>query len=102
MADDILDIADNGSNDWMEVNYGGQESWQTNGEALQRSRLRVETRKWLMAKMQPRKYGDKLDVTSDGAALPQPIMAVMPANIVDQPAQISDINVIDDITGVDE
>lgn len=43
-----------------------QEYWQLNGEHVQRSRLRIETRKWLMAKMKPKKYGEKLDMTSDG------------------------------------
>jgi hypothetical protein len=69
MAEEILDISDNGSNDWMERNYGEESVWVTNGEALQRSRLRVDTRKWLMAKMKPKKYGEKLDVTSDGKAI---------------------------------
>lgn len=69
MAEEILDISDNGSNDWMEKNYGEQSVWVTNGEALQRSRLRVDTRKWLMAKMKPKKYGEKMDVTSDGKAI---------------------------------
>lgn len=66
MADEILDIADNGANDWMERNYGEHETWVTNGEALQRSKLRVDTRKFLMAKMKPKRYGEKIDVTSGG------------------------------------
>lgn len=67
MADEVIDIADDGSNDWM-VKHGkdDQEYWQLNGEHVQRSRLRIETRKWLMAKMKPKKYGEKLDMTSDG------------------------------------
>ena len=69
MAEEILDIADDGSNDWMKVNYGETEFWKTNGEALQRSRLRVDTRKWLMSKMKPKKYGEKIDMTSDGKAI---------------------------------
>lgn len=60
MAEDILDISDNGANDWMERHHGEDVSWVTNGEALQRSRLRVDTRKWLMSKMQPKKYGEKV------------------------------------------
>lgn len=74
MAEDLLDIADNGTNDWMESeDRFGNIGWKLNGENIQRSRLRADTRKWLMAKMKPKKYGDKLDVTSDGKALPQPI-----------------------------
>lgn len=74
MSEDLLDIADDGSNDWMEIHKGDYHGWQVNGEAVQRSKLRADTRKWLMAKMKPKKYGDKLDLTSDGKALPTPIM----------------------------
>jgi len=77
MSEEILDIADDGSNDWMEREHGGSISWVTNGESMQRSRLRVDTRKWLMSKMKPKKYGEKLDVTSDGKALPTPLLASM-------------------------
>lgn len=61
LAEEILDIADDGRNDWMARNHGGEDTgWIANGEALQRSRLRVDTRKWLMSKMAPKKYGDKI------------------------------------------
>lgn len=69
MAEDVLDIADDGTNDYMTITKGGHEYEVVNNEALQRSRLRVDTRKWLMAKMKPKKYGDKLDMTSDGEKL---------------------------------
>jgi hypothetical protein len=38
-------------------------------EDAQKGRLRVDARKWIAAKLKPKKYGDKLDVTSDGKAL---------------------------------
>jgi hypothetical protein len=76
MAEEILDISDDGTNDWMEINRGNYESWQVNGEAVQRSKLRVDTRKWLMAKMKPKVYGDKLDLTTDGKEMPAPIIAI--------------------------
>lgn len=66
MAEDILDIADAGDNDLMWIKRGGEDVQVPNNEVLQRSRLRVDTRKWLMAKMKPKKYGEKVDVTSDG------------------------------------
>lgn len=67
MADEILDIADDGSNDWMAITRKDEsEAWQLNGEHVQRSRLRIDTRKFLMAKMKPKVYGEKLDITSDG------------------------------------
>lgn len=66
MADEMLDIADDGHNDWMLRYFNGHKAYAENGEAINRSRLRVETRKWLMAKMKPKRYGEKLDLTSDG------------------------------------
>ena len=66
MAEEILDISDDGQNDWMEKHHGDDVAWVTNGEALQRSRLRVDTRKWLMSKMLPKKYGDKVTQEHSG------------------------------------
>ncbi len=69
MAEDILDISDDGTNDWMEINNRDV----VNNEAVQRSKLRVDTRKWLMSKMIPKKYGDKIDMTTNGKDLPAPL-----------------------------
>ncbi len=69
LSDEILDIADDGSNDWMEIHKGGYTATVVDQEAVQRSKLRVETRKWLASKMKPKKYGDKVDLTSDGKAI---------------------------------
>jgi hypothetical protein len=64
--EEILDIADDGSNDFIEDDYqkGKTPGYQLNQENIQRSRLRVDTRKWYASKLKPKKYGDKLDVTS--------------------------------------
>ena len=32
---------------------------------VQKQRLRVDTRKWLLSKMAPKKYGDKLELSGD-------------------------------------
>ncbi len=69
MSEDILDIADDGSNDLMTIQKGNQSYEIENKEVTNRSRLRVDTRKWLMSKMKPKKYGDKVDLTSDGKAI---------------------------------
>jgi hypothetical protein len=72
-AEEILEIADDGTNDWMERKRpDGSTEEVENREVLNRSRLRVDTRKWLMARMAPKKYGDKItqEVTgADGAPL---------------------------------
>lgn len=61
IAEELLEISDDGSNDWMERSgKDGEAGWQLNGEHVQRSRLRADTRKWLLSKMLPKVYGDKL------------------------------------------
>lgn len=77
MADELLEIADDGSNDWMERN--GETV--ANGEHVQRSRLRLDTRKWLLSKALPKVYGDKLDLSSsDGSMTPQVVQYALPDN----------------------
>jgi uncharacterized transporter YbjL len=66
LADEILEISDDGSNDWMTRAGKDQElAWQLNGEHVQRSRLRVDSRKWFASKVAPKKYGDKLELAGD-------------------------------------
>lgn len=38
-------------------------------ESPMRSRLRVDVRKWYLSKIMPKKYGDKMDLTTDGKPL---------------------------------
>lgn len=73
MAEDCLEIADDGSNDWMEKldREGEQIGWRENGEAVSRSRLRVQTRQWYMERINARVFGDKKQIdhglTDEGA-----------------------------------
>lgn len=71
LMDEAIDIADDGTNDFMEDEYmkGKTPGYQLNGENIQRSKLRVDTRLKIAAKLIPKKYGDKLDVVSDGEKL---------------------------------
>ncbi len=61
LTEDILDIADDSSNDWMETFDKESQSvgYKLNGDHIQRARLRVDTRKWLASKLAPKIYGDK-------------------------------------------
>ena len=52
LFDQIIDIADNPDQD----------------ADVQRDRLRVDARKWVVSKMLPKKYGDKTSVEIDDAA----------------------------------
>ncbi len=63
LFDEALEIADYASDDWA-VDKDGKKT--LDHEHVQRSRLRVDTRKWLMARMAPKKYGDKLQHTGEG------------------------------------
>ncbi len=60
-AEEITEISDDGTNDWIERELESGAIVQVpDHEHIQRSRLRVDSRKWLMAKMLPKKYGDRL------------------------------------------
>lgn len=59
MAEEIIEISDDGSRDYMKVGDRDVPDY----DHIQRSKLRVDTRKWLLSKMLPKKYGDKVAVT---------------------------------------
>jgi hypothetical protein len=68
MADDLLDIADDSSGDTLTDPETGVE--RINTEFVARSRLRADTRKWLLSKALPKIYGDKVALTGeDGGAV---------------------------------
>ncbi len=67
MADEIVEISDDGRNDWEERETRGGSYIALNKEATERSKLRVDSRKWLMSKALPKIYGDKLDVKHDAS-----------------------------------
>ena len=66
MADELTDISDDSRNDWMLRKMGDTEEYVENREAIGRSRLRIDTRKWIAAKLLPKKYGEKLETTHKG------------------------------------
>lgn len=57
LVDEILRISDDASNDYT-VDADGNTV--VDHENIQRSRLRVDSRKWLAGKMAPKRYGDRL------------------------------------------
>lgn len=71
-ADEIKDIADDGSNDTYEVlnEKTGKMETKVDYDHIKRSALRVESRKWLAAHLLPRKFSDRMQVTgADGKDL---------------------------------
>ena len=61
LFDEIIEIADDGTNDYVAQKDAENAilGWRENGEVLQRSRLRVDARKWAAAKLAPKKYGER-------------------------------------------
>jgi len=68
MLEEIIEIADDGTNDFMTITKGDTSYVVENKEWTSRSKLRVDARKWAMSKMAPKKYGDSkaIDLTSKG------------------------------------
>ena len=66
-ADEILEISDMQNADAYLTEDGRT---QIDGQAIQRSKLQVDTRKWLMGKLQPKKYGDKNTTVLEGGDKP--------------------------------
>ena len=71
--EEVLTIADDSSHDTV-TSDDGRASF--NNEFAARSKIRIDARKWMLGKMQPKKYGDKLDVTSDGEKMEQNIIVL--------------------------
>lgn len=59
LADEIIDVADDGTNDYTTRMRGDEEVEVVNNDHITRSRLRVDARKWFAGKVRPKKYGDK-------------------------------------------
>ncbi len=66
LFDQILEIADKQDKD-IEISKDGIEI--INHNIVNRNRLQIDSRKWVLSKMNPKKYGEKLDVTSDGESI---------------------------------
>src|SRR5262245_36273727 len=62
LAGQILEISDDGSRDTIQTEDGEV----VNHEHIQRSRLRVDSRKWLASKLAPKKYGEKVATELSG------------------------------------
>jgi hypothetical protein len=83
LADQMLEIADETNGDAVLCyDKEGKPFAKMDGHNVQRSKLMVEQRRWHASKLNPRRYGDKLDVTSGGEALP-----AMPPVMIDARVQ---------------
>jgi len=62
LFDEILEIADDSADD-VKIDSKGREK--INYELVNRSKLRIETRKWIAGIVNPGRYGDKLQIKQD-------------------------------------
>lgn len=79
LFDEMFDIADDGSNDFYGKGDNPDEPdyFEYRGEHVTRSRLRVDTRKWALSKMMPKKYGDKLGLEHEFGEQASQIMTAL-------------------------
>lgn len=74
IADEILEISDDSANDYMaRTRSDGSSENVLDAEHVQRSKLRVDSRKWLLSKLKPGVYGDKVSQEisgPEGGAIP--------------------------------
>ena len=86
-ADEIREISDEGANDW----YVREGVDVPDHEHISRSKLRVDTRRWLMSKMLPKKYGDKATTELVGAGGgPVEIAMLTPAEKAERAGKLID------------
>ena len=80
-ADEIMDIADDGTNDYVERQTRQGAIIVADNEHINRSRLRVDSRKWMLSKVLPRVYGDRSTTEHVGdPARPISVMAAQAAH----------------------
>lgn len=78
--DEMVEIADDSSNDYVSTDDG----MAFDREHVQRSKLRIETRRWIMERLGQKRYGNKQEVnhkSSDKSMTPSPAIALTPEQI---------------------
>lgn len=84
LVDQMLEIADDNK---LDVSVDADGKWNVSGEVVQRSKLRVDTRKWIAARMNPKKYGEaSLLKLADPSGDPLKINALFPTDILHVPS----------------
>lgn len=86
MADELIEIADDSSGD-VKPDDGEGGPPVMDGEFVQRSKLRVDTRKWVMSKLAPKKYGDRVQHEHSGTITLASVLAAVDAPVVEAKAE---------------
>lgn len=77
LFEEIIEISDTqelGEEETVEYDDAGKivSTKLKKGDMLRQRELKINARKWVVAKMQPKKYGDKLDLSNDGGKFEAP------------------------------
>ena len=84
---------------WADATFTGMielaQSCPLDRDSIAKTRLVLDTKKWVLARMNPRKYGNRLDVTSQGEQLPPAILveiinAPREAGVMGNPARTAE------------
>jgi hypothetical protein len=90
MVEQLFQIADDASKDYIErVVEGGKTIRVPDLEHIARSRLRIDTRKWYISKLAPKRYGHQVDVQRSE---PQDSSLVALLSEVCTTAELEDLN----------
>ena len=85
LADEIIDIADTAViGEKVKKDARGKVVERTTGDMVERSRLRIDARKWYAGKLRPKKYGDKVqqEVSGPGGGPIETAVTVVERRIV--------------------
>jgi hypothetical protein len=77
--EEIIEIADTSVEAEKVTTRSDGKQEVTTGDAVERSKLRVDARKWVVARLAPKKYSEKLNIEAtgkDGAPLPVPVVQI--------------------------
>lgn len=78
--EEMKEIADKQDKD-VYIDHEGNERIDHN--VIHRNKLQIDTRKWMLSKMQPKKYGDKIDITTKDKEI-NTVNQTIPTEIIQQ------------------
>lgn len=73
LFEQIVDISDN-MHEGIETITSSTDVTIKKSDAFRHRQLQIDARKWVVSKMLPKKYGDKIDVTSNGEKIDVPVI----------------------------
>lgn len=73
LFDEMLYISDNTEEGEVLTEKENGTVEKKTGDMTQHRKLKIDTRKWILSKMNPKRFGDKLDITSKDESISTPV-----------------------------